>query len=184
MNSNFQDYDVAATYFRQLISFYTDKEWQTLSTVMLDMWADCLKSLGNARESIVVALRALTKGKLQDVSFSSFSRSLSSILELSNSLKEPIIVPFDHHFRYNQLHRQIHHFPQKDGFGTMLEFESLFESSFEASRLDVQIHGFGEENDYDIQLSLSADLCIKPGKNSVRLSSKVEANQQRLDSSS
>lgn len=171
-NSRLEDYDVAASYFKQLTSSYNDKQWLTLGASMLDSWAQCLEHLGKIRESISVALRAIEASK--DSSASSTSKSsLKRLIHLSESLSQPMTVPFDHYFSVQKRCKHIRHKEGWPGFLWDFSFSNAFKESFDVESLSVQIVEANDLHPEEIWLCSEPNITISKGTNTIALSSKV-----------
>ena len=167
---------MAATYFKQLSSFYYDKQWPWLSTTMLNMWAECLEVLDNVRESVIIALRALRSAELHSYGLSSPAKSFDEIIKLSGHLKTCITNPLDHYLAKLRFDTTIHHDPNHDGFTICLEFRSLFKAPFKARLLSVQLQSLDEGSVLDLTPLDKGDTVVDPGDNTVHLSSQVSSN--------
>ena len=171
-SSRLEDYDVAATYFKQLTSFYEDKEWLDLGASMLDSWAECLRKLGKTREAISVGLRALEASQ-DHLAKRSPRRRLGRLIEISKSLSEPMTVPFDNYFHVIKQHKRIKHLESWDGFLLDVSFRNTFGDAFDAKSLSVQLVEAGHHHGEEIWLSSEQGININKGTNTVTLSSKV-----------
>ena len=167
------DFSVAASYFKQLTSFYSDKQWLALGSTMLSMWAVCLKEIGNTREYITVSLRAVAS--TSNISPSSLSRpaSIAELLEASRTTNELISIPAAPYFRLLEGAHNIQHLDGQGGFGLLLHFHSLFHGDLEADNISVHLSAVDEGQQYELELTCASTYTVKKGANSVQLQSKV-----------
>ena len=167
-----QDHSVAASYFKQLASVYNDKDWISLGTTMLDMWAQCLQGLDNVKEHIAVALRALASGVSEMGSTLSSIWSFNKLISASSNIDEKIAVPLDHYFLESELHPYVSHYPDQDGFRADLRLRWMLREKFSASSIRVRIISLDNEHRSNIWLS-SEKAKLVPGLNSIEVGSKV-----------
>lgn len=167
------DFSVAASYFKQLASFYSDKQWFALGSTMLSMWAVCLKEIGNTREYITVSLRA--SASISNVSPSSLSRpaSIAELIEASRTANELISIPAYPYFRLLKGDQTIQHLDGQGGFGLLLQFHSVFREDLEADKISVHLLAVNEGQPYGLELSCASSCNVKKGTNSVQVISKV-----------
>ena len=141
---------------------------------MLDMWAKCLKELGNLREFISVALRAISCAFGQPPLLLVSQWSLTELIECSKHVNELITVPLEHYFMAWSLGPYVSHWVDSDGFGLELRIQCLVSESFQAASVSVQITSAVEGKQDSIWLSCESGTAIKPGFNKVSLTSKVK----------
>lgn len=171
--SHLKDYSVAASHFRELASCYGDKEWLKLGTTMLDMWAECLQEMGNVKEHITVALRAVASASIHSSSLLTSMWSFNNLIRVSESMNEQVIVPLDQHFVDISLDRHIRHHDGYDGFELDVNFRSLFGQDFSAKSCHVRLIGLGEDKSTELWLSTKKSVRIRPGLNRVIVTSNV-----------
>ena len=190
-HSQLKEYDLAASYFRQLAPFYAKDEWSNLEMVMLNMYAECLSHLQRTEDYVRVALRALAKmvqnslgarGEPQrgptDLMSTALNPdynpiSLKDIMTASSSLEQPISVPMDQYFDHVALDTYIQHSSDHDGFALLLKFRSLLPGSLEAQSVQVKLTNAGEEPRSDPWLAVDGRQTIRAGHNQIKLRSKV-----------
>ena len=167
------DFSVAASYFKQLTSFYSDKQWLALGSTMLSMWAACLKEIGNTREYIMVSLRAIAT--TSNVLPSSLSKpaSIAELLETSTTTNELISIPADPFFRLLEGDQIIQHLGGQGGFGLLLHFHSLFRERLAVDNITVDLLAVDEVQQHELELTCASQYNVKKGANSVQLVSKV-----------
>ncbi|KAL9124781.1 MAG: hypothetical protein Q9217_005924 [Psora testacea] len=163
------NYNAAASYFKQLASFYNGKDWVNLGSTMLEMWAECLQNLNNLKEYITVALRALACADAKLRSSLSFLWSLNDLIAVSAKIDGQIAVPLDHYFGGSELDPYIVHHLDRDGFKTSLRLASMLLESFEASSVRVRIVSL-DEHQSELWLSSNRTV-VKPGLNRINVGS-------------
>ena len=171
--SHLQDHDLAASYFKQLTSYYNDKEWLSLGTTMLDMWAECLKELGNAREYISVALTAIASVSTQWLASPNSMRSLVDLIRASDKVDGQITVPLANYFTDMSVCPYVGYFEGSDGFELELRLQNAVKESFKATSMRVQIISISDDSPDSIWLSCETGLVIRQGLNKVKVASKV-----------
>lgn len=154
-----QDYKSAASYFNQLSEFYEKTRWKRLEVTMLDMYAQCLKSLGRTEDFIKTALQAI--GALEVLS--NTSCSLADIIDSSGSLLQPVTVSLDDHFEDVQLSPYLRHYPHHDGFQMLIELRSLFTEPFWADTIRIKITSTEADKTGEHWLSVDERQEIAPG---------------------
>ena len=192
-HSQLKEYDVAASYFRQLAPFYAKDEWSNLEIVMLNMYAECLGHLQKTEDYVRVASRALAKmvqnsfGAIREPGTGSADLlrtahnpsyttvSLEDIIAASTSLEQPVSVPMDQYFDHVGLDKYIYHFSDQDGFELLLKFRSLLPGSFEAQSIRVRLTSAGEEQCPELWLAVDGLQIIRAGHNKIKLRSKVSS---------
>ena len=168
-----RDYNAAASYFKQLASFYNDGEWVSLGTTMLDMWAESLEELDHVQEYVSVALRALASACTGSSASIGSMWSLKDLIRASAKIHEHISVPFDQYFLERNLDPYISHYTDHDGFKTTTHFRSMLSETFEAKSVQVRIVSIAEEQQSEVWLSSAVGKSIKPGMNKIEVGSKV-----------
>ena len=194
-HSQLKQYDVAASYFRQLAPFYAKDEWSNLEIVMLNMYAECLNHLQRTEDYVRVASRALAKmvqnqlgatGEPRTGSANLLSTeqnpsyttvSLRDIIAASTLLEQPLSVPMDQYFDHVVLDKYIHHFTAHDGFALFLKFRSLLPGSLEADSVQVRLISAGEEQRSELWLTVDGLQIIRAGHNKIKLRSKVSSEK-------
>ena len=160
---NLQDYKSAASYFDQLAGFYGKTNWMHLEVTMLDMYAQCLKSMGRVEDFIKVALKAIAAQKKRPGIPSSTSFSLADVIGTSGSLLQPVTVPLDDHFGSIRLDPYLRHYPEHDGFKMLLQLQSLLTEPFQADKLRIKITSADPDRIGERWLSIDGRQDITPG---------------------
>ena len=185
-----EDYEVAASYFRQLAPFYAKDDWSSLELLTLDLYAQCLHHLQRDDDYNRVGLRILAETVRSDATVRQRSKvnpmklvhtrqpphsaagSLSGVLNASKSLKENLPVQMDTYFNRIEMGLYVRHSPYDDGFEFPLVLGSLFPESFLAESVGVQLLSVKE--DQRSELWLHADCQnIEPGTSRIWLRSNV-----------
>ena len=192
-HSQLKEYDIAASYFRQLAPSYAKDEWSNLEIVMLSMYAECLSHLQRTEDYVRVASRALAKmvqnslgaiGEPRKGSADLLSTaqnpgyttvSLKDIVAASTSLEQPVSVPMDQYFDHIRLDKYIQHSSDHDGFALLLGFRSLLPGNFEAQSVRVKLTSAGEEQRSELLLAIASPQVIRAGYNQIKLRSKVSS---------
>ena len=190
-HSQLKEYDIAASYFRNLAPFYAKDEWSNLEMVMLNMYAECLSHLQRTEDYVRVAMRALAKivqnslgapGEPQKGSADLLSVaenpgyttvSFQAIMAASTSLEQLVSVPMDQYFDHVGLDKYIQHFSDHDGFALLLKFRSLLPGSLEAQSVRVKLTSTGEEPRSELWLAVDSPQIIRAGYNQIKLRSNV-----------
>lgn len=186
-----KDYNVAASYFRQLAPFYAKDNWSNLEIVMLDMYAQCLGHLGKIEEHIRIALRTLAK-TTQSTHISSKEPligiestrgvrqpladpkvGLKAILAASQVLSQPVSIPMEQYFECIRLDKHIEHSFEHDGFVLAVRMRSLLPEKFEAISVKARLVSVDDGQRSEIWLSADTVQMINPGMVKVTLISKM-----------
>ena len=146
---------------------------------MLDMWAECLKELGNAREYIAVALAAIASSSTQLHSSLASMWSLVDLIEASNVVDERIAVPFEKYFTNMSVCPYISQLAGIDGFELEVRLRSAVSESFRASSISVRITAVNGESPDSIWLSCDTGTMVDPGLNRFIVASKVSSHYNR-----
>lgn len=190
VGSLLDDYEVAASYFRQLASFYAKDDWSDLELLTLELYARCLHRLERNADYVRIGLKALAKsiqgkaaiGKqpqikpmkppyIHQVSRSA-ARSLGNVLNTSKLLKEQIALAMDDYFDSVEMGMYVRHSTDDDGFQLPLVLRSLFSESFLAESVRVQILSAEENQHSELWLHANGQP-IKPGMSRIWLGSRV-----------
>ena len=184
------DYELAASYFRQLAPFYAKDNWSDSELLALDLYAQCLYYMERNADYVRVGMEKLVlmiQGKaavkrqsqidsMRPANFSQPSQragcSLSGVLTASKLLEEKILLPMDSYFDHIDMEIHVRHSADDDGFQLPLVLRSLLPESFVAESARVQI--LSVEQDQRSELWLHANgQNIEPGMSRIWLDSKV-----------
>lgn len=192
-HSQLKQYDVAASYFRQLAPLYAKDEWSNLEIVMLNLYAECLSHMQRTEDYVRVASRALAKmvqnrrgatgeprtgsaGLLSTDQTPGYTTiSLRGIIAASTSLEQPVSVPMDQYFDHVVLDEHIQHLTEHDGFALYLKLRSLLPGNLEADFVRVTLTSTGEEQRSELWLTVDGPQIIRVGHNTIKLRSKVSS---------
>ena len=185
-----EDYEVAASYFRQLAPFYSKDDWSGLELLTLDLYAQCLHHMQRNDDYNRVGLRILAETVRSNAAVRqqpqvnpmklvhtrqpprSAVGSVSGVLSASKSLKENLPVPMDTYFDRIEMGLYVRHSPDDDGFEFPLILGSLFPESFLAESVGVQILSVKEDQRSELWLHASCQN-IEPGTSRIWLRSNV-----------
>lgn len=197
-SSLLEDYEVAASYFRQLARFYMKDEWSDLELLTLELYAQCLQRMERVEDYVRVGLRILAKTirsqaamsqqpqmkltKLANCSRSpqNVTGSLSGILSASKSLKDQISMPMDTYFDRIDVGMYVRHSPSDDSFQFPLNLRSLLPEGFLAESVRVQILSVEEEQRSELWLDANGQY-IESGTSQIWLRSNVSRSRSTLD---
>ena len=189
-SSLLEDYEVAASYFRQLAPFYLKDDWSDLELLTLDLYVQCLRRLERNTDYVRIGLKTLAKRiqanaalqqqspsksmKLTNIRQASASAasSLTSILNTSKLLKEQISLSMDGYFDRIDMGMYVRHSNDDDAFEFPLVLRSLLPESFLAESMRVQILSVEEGQRSELWLHAN-DQNIEPGMCKIWLRSNV-----------
>lgn len=189
-SSLLEEYEVAASYFRQLAPFYAKDDWSDLEMLTLDLYAQCLHHLERNEDYVRIGLKMMAKTIRRKATIGWHSQthsmklsnrrqppqsatgSLSGILSTSNLLKEQISLPMDTYFDRIDMGRYVRHSLDDDGFQFPLVLRSLFPESFLAESVRVQILSVEEDQRSELWLYANGQN-IEPGTSRIWLRSNV-----------
>ena len=189
-SSLLKDYEVAASYFRQLAPFYAKGDWSGLELITLDLYAQCLRHLERNDDYIRIGLMILAKTarsnsavrqqpQINSIKLAnilqppqSAAGSLSEILSASKLLKEQIPVTMDTYFDRIDMGMYVRHSPDDDGFQFPLVLRSLLPESFLADSVRVQILSVKEDQRSELWLYANGQN-IETGTSRIWLRSNV-----------
>lgn len=185
-----EDYEVAASYFRQLTPFYAKDDWSDLELLMLDLYAQCLHHMERNEDYVRIGLKVLaktirSKAAIEQQPQETLTKlanihqprqcamgSLSGILSASKSLKELVSLPMDTYFDPIDMGMYVRHSPDDDGFQFPLVLRSLLPESFLAESVRVQILSVEEDQRSELWLHANGQN-IEPGTSSIWLGSNT-----------
>lgn len=181
-----EDYEVAASYFRQLAPFYAKDDWSDLELLTLDLYAQCLGHMGRNEEYVRIRLKTLAKtihskadigqqSRINSMKVASIRQpppsatdSLSGILSASKLLKEPLRLPMSTYFDYIDMGMYVRHSSDDDSFQFPLVFRSLLPESFFAESVRIQILSVEEDQRSELWLHANGQN-IGPGTSKIWL---------------
>ncbi|KAL9583907.1 MAG: hypothetical protein Q9212_002435 [Teloschistes hypoglaucus] len=173
----YEDYSTAASYFRQLATFYYNNDWMRLEISMLDMYAQCLQHLDRKTDFCQAGLQLLARlisargRRYRPGEFNEHEKSLQlghylrDVIDASARLQQTISAPLHNFFGYVSLDPYIRHFDNQDGFKTRLKLQNLMGARLEAQEVRVKIVGVGTDQHDEIWLRTEASEVLHPGAN-------------------
>ncbi|KAI4267872.1 MAG: hypothetical protein L6R38_008056 [Xanthoria sp. 2 TBL-2021] len=180
-----QDYISAASYFRQLSSFYHNNDWTRLEVPMLDIYAKCLKHLNRWQDFCRIGLQILAKTtsrqsllhtptdlRLQHRPLD-VDHYLQEVINTSSSLERPVSTPLHLHFEDVHLDPYIRHLDEEDGFRMSLELRNIMSAALEAQDIRVKLVSLEEEQRRDIWMTSPGPDLLQTGLSVVRLQCTV-----------
>ena len=188
-SSQLEDYEGAASYFRQLAPFYAKDDWSELELLTLDSYAQSLQHMERNEDYVRIGLKILARtirsraAIRQQPQISSMkpanarcppqsaTASLSGIISASKILKEPITLPTDNYFDNIDMGTYVCHSPDDDGFQFPLILGSLLTESLLAESVRVQIVST-EDHPFELWLHASGQK-IEPGTSRIWVRSNV-----------
>ncbi|KAL9010230.1 MAG: hypothetical protein Q9173_004815, partial [Seirophora scorigena] len=178
-----KDYSSAASYFRQLASFYYNSEWTRLEFPMLDLYAHSLRHLDNKQDFAWVGLQILAKIAHRSQSpfriaqqlplhdLGGLGHYLKDTFDTSKSLSHPLFTTFNKYFGDVFLDPYIYHFEGRDGFYMYVKLQSLMPETFEAHEMLVKLVSNDNEQRRSIWLSAETVQLLRRGPNQVLIES-------------
>ena len=148
---------------------------------MLQMYLRCLEKLDRKQDFARVGLQLLANIAREQRLLSGFRSNsyldeatkmqcLKSVIHASKSVQQPLSVPLADYFTQIQVDPYIYHFENRDGFRLSMHLRNLMSEEFEAQDVRVRIVGAEEEQNFEIWLATESPQHLKPGSNSITLS--------------
>ncbi len=188
VSSLLEDYEVAASYFRQITTFYAKDDWSDLELLTLDLNAQCLHHVEQNGDYVRVGMKTLAKRIQGEAAIRQQPQlirlakvcqptqratgSLSTIIGASKLLKEQIPLPMDSYFDHIDMGMYVRHSADDDGFQFPLILKSLLPESFMAESVRVQILSVEEDQRSELWLHANSHT-IEPGMSKIWLGSNV-----------
>lgn len=184
-------------YFGRMASLFAESRWNTVETVMLKMYAQCLKKLNRKDEYVRTLLDLLAKSathsKSQRPSFkqSSASETLSmpkdwlnddkvdtagvfgELIDFSEQLPYDISVSMAKYFGDIVVEPYVRHLDDRDGFQLRLQFRHVLEDEIEIHQAKVRLISATAGQGKDMWLESSEAMQLKKGNCRMWLSSNV-----------
>ena len=189
-----EDYNGAASYFRQLAPAYGSSHWLGIETSALEMYASCLKKLHQTEDFVRISLKALSKAILLKQAgiykagpgsssfFEPFSDGQVTVEEVAaTSIPEaqPIKLVMKDFFSDIRVEPHIRYFPDQDGFSLDISLHSLLPGFLNEVQLLVKLTSLTEGRTREIDLRAERLLEIRPGILSANVTSKVRPYHSR-----
>ncbi len=184
-SSHLQDYISAASYFRQLSSFYYNNDWTRLEVPMLDLYAKCLKHINRWEDFCRIGLQIVAKITSRqsllptptELQFQNGSLNvdhyLREVIHISSSLERPVSTPLHLHFEAVHLNPYIRHLDEEDGFQMSLEVRNIMSAAVEAQGIRVKLVSIEEEQRRDIWITNQGPVLLQTGLSVIILQSTV-----------
>ncbi|KAL8850953.1 MAG: hypothetical protein Q9221_004153 [Calogaya cf. arnoldii] len=181
-----QDYASAASYFRQLSSFYYNNDWTRLEIPMLDLYANCLKHLDRRQEFCRIGLQIIAKTTSRQPLLQkpteirlhhtpiNVDHYLQEVVNISSSLEQPVSTPLHLHFEDVRLERYIRHVDGQDGFRMSLQLRNIMSAAVEAQDIRVKLVSLEEEQRFDIWMISQGPQLLQTGMSDVVLQSTTD----------
>ncbi|KAL8668749.1 MAG: hypothetical protein Q9168_006635 [Polycauliona sp. 1 TL-2023] len=182
--SRSQDYSSAASYFRQLSSFYHNNDWTRLEVPMLDLYAKCLKHLDRKQEFCRIGLQILSKTASRQSLLHTHAdiklhhapdvgHYLQDVIDISSSLERPVSTPLHLHFEDTYLDPYIRHCENQDGFRMSLSLRNIMSAAVKAQDILVKLVSIEEEQRCELWMTSLGPELLRTGLNDVIIESTV-----------
>ncbi|KAI4094195.1 MAG: hypothetical protein LQ339_007538 [Xanthoria mediterranea] len=180
-----QDYISAASYFRQLSSFYYNNDWTRLEVPMLDLYAKCLKHINRWEDFCRIGLQIVAKTTSRptlpptstELQFQNgpynVDHYLQEVINISRSLERPVSTPLHLHFEGVHLDPYIRHVDEEDGFRMSLQVRNIMSAAVEVQGIRVQLVSIEEEQRRDIWITNQGPDLLQTGLSVIILQSTV-----------
>ncbi|KAI4199656.1 MAG: hypothetical protein LQ350_004447 [Teloschistes chrysophthalmus] len=180
-----KDYSTAASYFRQLATFYYNNDWMRLEISMLDMYAQCLQHLDRKTDFCQAGIQLLARfisargppyrhGGINERGNSlPVGHYLRDVIDASARLQQTISAPLQNFFGHVSLDPYIRHFDNQDGFKTSLKLQNLMGARLEAQEVRVKIVRVDTDQHDEIWLRAETSEVLQPGANSITVQTTV-----------
>lgn len=184
-SSRLQDYISAASYFRQLSSFYYNNDWTRLEVPMLDLYAKCLKHINRWEDFCRIGLQIVAKTTSRptlpptstELQFQNgpynVDHYLQEVINISRSLERPVSTPLHLHFEGVHLDPYIRHVDEEDGFRMSLQVRNIMSAAVEVQGIRVQLVSIEEEQRRDIWITNQGPDLLQTGLSVIILQSTV-----------
>ncbi|KAF2878354.1 trafficking protein particle complex subunit 10 [Massariosphaeria phaeospora] len=157
------DYNAAANYFKEMASLFAESRWNMVETIMLKMYAQCLRKTNRKDEYVRTLLELLAKSAANCKSTrSSFRRASAAnvsnisnewlndekvdtigvfqeLVDFSEQLPKDMIVPMKKYFDDIVVETYVRHLDDKDGFQLRLQFRHVLEDNVEIQSAKVRL---------------------------------------------
>lgn len=194
-SSELGDFAAAAMYFGRMASTFADSRWNTVETMMLKMYAQCLKKLNRKDEYVRTLLDVLAKSAASERSKGS-RESLQALTmqmpdhwldddkvdtagifagmaEYSQQLPYDINVPMTKYFNDVAVEPYVRHYDDKDGFQMRLQFRHLLDDEVTLDKARVHLVEAGSGQGKDIWLESTEATPVAKGTCRIWLGSNV-----------
>lgn len=187
------DYETAATYFKQIVPFYSNSNWLALEGSVLELYARCLKELKQDDEYVRTVLRLLSQyashtqsnlslyEKFLLASSATPVRSnarpyIEDLLRVSKSLQKEFTVPITSLFSDIEVDPEIRHYEDRDGFQLQLRLRFLLDKDIQIDSIKVRLVTASGVLSNEVWLERSGDILVKSSTTKLLIDSSVSEN--------
>ncbi|KAK8027682.1 hypothetical protein PG991_004738 [Apiospora marii] len=187
------DYAAAAAFFYRTTPFFGESGWSLLELSMLVMYSDCLKQLQRKDEYIKVVLKLLSKaasaekerqryrtsfriGKKDETVYpdnDAIKGNLAHLLSETKTIANEARVPLANFFSGIEVESTPEYHDGRDSFSILLKATSLLVDDLPIEKAKMRMIGHVGGAQREIWLELADPVVIKPGRNRLKLDSKV-----------
>ncbi|KAF2180184.1 hypothetical protein K469DRAFT_715422 [Zopfia rhizophila CBS 207.26] len=191
------DFAAAAMYFGRMASLFAGSRWNNVESIMLKMYAQCLKKLNRKDEYVRTLLDLLAKPAATRKSIRTSSNRaskldtvdklhgwldddkmdttgvLEELIDFSEQLPYDVTVPMTKYFGDIVVEPYMRHFDNKDGFQLRLQFRHVLEDEIELRQAKVRLVNATSAQGKEIWLESPDSIRLKKGVIRVWLSSNV-----------
>jgi hypothetical protein len=191
------DFAAAATYFGRMASLFAESRWNFVETIMLRMYAECLKKLNRKDEYVRTLLEILAKSttKLKLVRSSSRPANVlktfdetkywldddkvdtdgvfQELINFSEQLPYDVSVPMSKYFGDIKVEPYVTHFDAKDGFRLRLQFRHFLDDQIQLKQAKVRLISANSAQGKEIWLESDGPTVVKKGISRIWLGSNV-----------
>ncbi|KAK8050085.1 Trafficking protein particle complex subunit 10 [Apiospora phragmitis] len=190
-----RDYAAAASFFYRTTPFFGESGWSLLELSMLVMYSDCLKQLQRKDEYIKVVLKLLSKaasaererqhqrssfriGKKEDEKpeypdSDAIKGFLGDLLPETKTIANEARVPLANLFYGIEVDATPEYHDGRDSFSILVKATSLLVDELPIEKAKMRMIGHVGGTQREIWLELIDPVVIKPGRNRLKLDSKV-----------
>ncbi|KAK8113765.1 tmem1 family protein [Apiospora kogelbergensis] len=187
------DYAAAAAFFYRTTPFFGESGWSLLELSMLVMYSDCLKQLQRKDEYIKVVLKLLSKaaaaererkhhrssfriGKKEAKEYpdnDAIKGFLGHLLSETKTAANEARIPLANFFSSVEVEATPEYHDGRDSFSILLKATSILVDEFPLEKAKLRMIGHAGGTQREIWLELMDPIVIKPGRNKLKLDSKV-----------
>ncbi|KAK6842979.1 hypothetical protein PG987_003839 [Apiospora arundinis] len=187
------DYAAAAAFFYRTTPFFGESGWSLLELSMLVMYSDCLKQLQRKDEYIKVVLKLLSKaaaaerdrehhrssfriGKKEETVYpdnDAIKGFLSHLLSETKTIANEARIPLANFFSGVEIEATPEYHDGRDSFSILLKATSILVDDLPLEKAKMRMIGHVGGTQREIWLELADPVVIKPGRNKLKLDSKV-----------
>lgn len=187
------DFDATKTYLKHLLPSYATDGWSSMEAEMMNVYAECLKELGQKEEYVNAVLDLLAKvcgrkmtGKLPSLRLVNHrsldledadlevSALLLELVDCSKLVLQEITRPMGHYFSDIKLEREVMHLEDSDGFALRLRFRHLLDEELELDQVSARLVSVDDPNQ-EIWLVSDGSTKLKTGPTELDLKATTVA---------